>query len=277
MRPVIYYRNYDMSAAEKVAAIEVFGESCVFDSRMKASAGDLVIARYSALPFYKELSEDLASKGAVLINTLHQHNFIADLTRWYSVLFELTPKTWYKLDSLPEKGGPYILKGVTNSKKQLWHTHMFAIDKTAAIRVHSRLCEDGLIGDQQIIIRQYVPLVTYGHGIGGVPITKEFRFFVVCGKIMCGGFYWSSNIDQVPEVPLVSEVPLNFLKKVVYRIGNSANFYSLDVAQTASGDWIVIEINDGQMSGLSENQPLEFYRALKANINENIVESVLIE
>lgn len=37
----------------------------------------------------------------------------------------------------------------------------------------------------------------------------------------------------------------------------------IDVAQTESGDWIVIELNDGQMSGLSENNPEILYKNLK--------------
>ena len=37
---------------------------------------------------------------------------------------------------------------------------------------------------------------------------------------------------------------------------------AIDVAQTESGEWIVVELNDGQMSGLSENNPEVLYKNL---------------
>jgi hypothetical protein len=37
----------------------------------------------------------------------------------------------------------------------------------------------------------------------------------------------------------------------------------MDIAKTQSGEWIVIELNDGQMSGLSENDPNVLYKNLK--------------
>lgn len=48
------------------------------------------------------------------------------------------------------------------------------------------------------------------------------------------------------------------------------NFYVVDVAQTESGDWLVVELNEGQMSGLSDNNPDIFYSALKQSINNKL-------
>jgi len=39
-------------------------------------------------------------------------------------------------------------------------------------------------------------------------------------------------------------------------------FFVVDVAETVSGGWTVIEINDGQMSGLSMIDPVAFYQSL---------------
>ena len=39
---------------------------------------------------------------------------------------------------------------------------------------------------------------------------------------------------------------------------NEAGFV-VDVAKTASGEWIVVELNDGQQSGLSCCNPIELY------------------
>lgn len=46
-----------------------------------------------------------------------------------------------------------------------------------------------------------------------------------------------------------------------------AEFYVIDVAKTVYGEWIVIEMNDAQMSGLSMVEPIELYTNLYALLN----------
>ena len=265
MRPIILYRESreTMDADELSAAKEHF--ECT-NSRMIIQAGDLVIGRYSVLPFYKEQERDINLVGAKLINTLSQHNYVADMQNWVYDLKDLTPKTWDRLENLPEDCA-FVLKGETNSRKHDWSDLMFAPNKKAAIEIHSKLTKDGLIGYQKIYIRQYVPLKTYMVGIKGLPITHEFRFFVCDKQILCGGYYWSSHVDDLDVKPDVTSVPQKFLQEVVNLIGDQIRFYVVDVAQTEAGDWIVIELNDGQMSGLSENNPKELYSNLKKVIN----------
>lgn len=48
-----------------------------------------------------------------------------------------------------------------------------------------------------------------------------------------------------------------FVERVAARI--SATFLVVDVALTMNGDWIVIEINDGQDSGYAGNNPLTLW------------------
>ena len=80
---------------------------------------------------------------------------------------------------------------------------------------------------------------------------------------MCGGYYWSSHIEDLNEIPMPSEVPEEFLRKVINKIRGQINFYTIDVAQTVSGEWNVIELNDGSMSGISENDPDKLYSNMK--------------
>lgn len=239
--------------------------------RSAVQPGSLVIGRYSVLPFYKELYNDLIFNGSKLINSPAQHEYIADLQNWILDLEGFTPKTWDKLENLPEEG-PFILKGQTNSKKYQWNTHMFASNKKEAIEVYCKLSDDGLIGTQKIYIREYVPLHTYMINISGNPITKEFRFFVCCEEIVAGGYYWSSHVDQLDNIPSIEEVPKNFLKEVIDRIGDSSYFYVIDVAQTASGEWIVVELNEGQFSGISEIKPKQLYSNLKSILDSKYTE-----
>lgn len=264
MTPVLLYRGGRecMDEDELEAAREHF--LCI-TSRMAIFPGQLVIGRYSVLPFYRELEQDIRSTGARLINTYEQHLYAADLQNWVADLGALTPATWSRLEDVRGATGPFVLKGATNSKKFQWKTHMFARDWLEAGTVYDRLCEDGLIAQQHIYIRQYVPLKTYFEDVVGLPVTKEFRFFVYNGQVLTGGYYWSSHIDTLRDQgidPSPTEVPQDFLQEVVRRIGKKIAFYALDVAETATGDWIVIELNDGQMSGLSMNDPKVLYTRL---------------
>lgn len=266
MRAVILYRKSLFSAEEKAAAQRHF--ECT-DSRMDIRAGDLVVGRFSVLPFFDEQERDIKKAGARLINSFEQHSYIAGMRGWVQDLGDLTPQTWYRAEDMPEEGS-FVVKGMTNSKKFRWDEEFFAPTKRVAIEIGYKLSLDSLIGQQEIYYRRYVPLVTYLVGIHGLPVTKEFRFFVAYGKILCGAYYWSSHVEDLKDagiaIPSVEEVPQEFLETCIKKIGDNAAFYALDVGQTQAGEWIVIELNDGSMSGLSENDPDTLYRKLKEAI-----------
>jgi hypothetical protein len=234
----------------------------VLESRMCIRPNMLIVGRYSVLPFYEEQERDVKLAGAKLINTYQQHRYIADLMNWYHDLEGMTPRSWNSLE-VASGDGPFILKGETNSRKFQWDTHMFAKNRRAAAEICVELQNDSFIGAQNIVVREYVPLHTYMTAIHGLPITKEFRFFVAFKRILSGGFYWSSHVEDLAEVPSTDEVPKEFLQSAISKIGNKANFYAIDVAQTEKGDWMVVELNDGQMSGLSENNPDVLYSNLR--------------
>jgi hypothetical protein len=269
--PVIYWRR-SMDKDEYEAAVRHFGASVV-TRRSAVPAGSLVVPRYSALPYNEELCEDLAAMGSVPINTYHQHNYVANLRNWYYDLAEITPRTWFALDQIPEEG-PFVLKGQTNSKKFQWATHMFARDKREAGEVYWRLSIDGHVGAQQVFVRQYVPLHKLADGLQGMPVSEEYRFFVLDGEVLASGFYWSSHTEDLREQGMEfdpSAVPQSFVADVIKRVGTKCRFWVFDVARTAAGDWIVVELNDGQQSGLSDIDPDAFYSALKARLNRKTV------
>lgn len=259
--PIILYRASTIEEKELKVLNKYFVST---DSRVKVHRGDLVIGRYSVLPYYKDLESDLYSLGSKLINSYAQHCYAADLQNWYFDLENLTPKTWFRLEDVPDMGGPYVLKGETNSKKDLWKTHMFAENKQEAIKVYSRLCEDSLIGSQRIYIREFVNFKTLMRNVvNDRPVTNEFRVFVYKKQILAGGFYWSDYVDDLQEKPSFSSVPKEFLQKVIAKVGDNIPFFTVDVAQLENGEYQVVEINDGQMSGLSECNPDELYKNLK--------------
>jgi len=268
--PIILYRNISglrvFDSGELQAMQKHF--RCT-DSRIDISSGDLVIPRYSALPFYEELEKDINKSGARLINTFRQHRYVADLQNWYNDLQDITPKTWFRSYDVPKNEGPFVLKGETNSRKFLWNTHMFAETWEDMVKVSCNLNDDTMIGQQSVYVRKFVPLKTYFKSFNNLPISKEFRFFIAFKKVLCGAFYWSNSVEDIPVVPSIDEVPKAFLQKVLDAVDDKINFYVVDVAETETGDWIVIELNDGSQSGLSENDPDVLYATLKKVIGEN--------
>ena len=262
MNPIIYYRRSLMDKEELLAASSNFRATSLLTDIKK---GDTVIYRYSLYPFPKDIEDEILNVGAKPLNSLYEHNYVADLGNYVKDLGSLTPRTWVNLYDLPEDDTSFVLKGETNSRKSNWKLDMFAVDKKAANQVHSRLCADTLIGQQKIYIREYVPLVSYLTGIGGIPITNEYRFFVCDGEILCGAYYCQNYIEDLPIgiKPNVDQVPKEFLQKVIDIISPNINFFVIDVAETKDGKWIVVELNDGSQSGLSCNEPKVLYSRLK--------------
>jgi len=260
--PCVLFRSIGIETAEELEVAEK--HFVVLKSRMSVTGGNLVIGRYSVLPFYQELEADVRSAGGALINSFREHRYVADLQNWVLDLGELTPKTWTSLQDVPDNVGPVILKGETNSRKNKWNTHMFARNKKEATEVFLRLNDDSLLSNQNIYVREFVPLCTLMiDPINEQPITEEYRFFVLDGKIMSSGYYWSSHVMELETIPNPKNVPAEFLNKVINKVKENIRFFVIDVAKTQSGEWIVIELNDGQQSGLSENDPKELYKNMK--------------
>lgn len=229
----------------------------VLSCRSETDAPTLVIPRYSALPYYKELEADVEALGGRLVNTYSEHLYVADLNRWYWDFDDLTPKTWMRPADVPwDWKGSFVLKGMTNSRKHKWQTHAFAEDRADVSRVLNNLLDDVLVSEQGICVREFESFYTFPdiEGINGLPVTNEHRFFIYKGEIVGSGFYWSEHFDvlktQHPGRVLGS--PHAWVKEnVCHRLSDRVPFVVADVAEHQDGRWRLVELNDGQMSGLS--------------------------
>ena len=110
----------------------------------------------------------------------------------------------------------------------------------------------------------------------GIPVVfsvREFRFFVYGNEVLAGGFYWASVVDDLEdagtEIPSVDEVPRDWLQSIVEKTV-ACPFRVIDVARTATGGWVVVELNDGQMSGLSCVPPAGLYQAMAAAMTPRV-------
>lgn len=248
----------DDGELEAVRAVGWRASTSVLDVR----PGDLVVARHFAWPWPAELEADVRRQGGALLNGARAYHYAADPLAWSRDLGDLTPSTWEDFSRLPPEGA-FILKG-SKADKGRW-SRMYARDRAAAIALRSELQADSGMRGETIVARSYVPLRRLGDGFGGCPISDEHRVFVVDGEVVARGAYWPEGDCDVAPTPS-SEIPEAFLREAIARVGDKIRWYALDVARTSADGWIVIEVNDGQRSGLSEVPALDLYRAMGARL-----------
>lgn len=94
-----------------------------------------------------------------------------------------------------------------------------------------------------ICVKEFLDLKHYGKN------TNEYRVFYANNKIISV----SRNSDQENNFP---KPPKNLIEK--YCNLNSP-YYSIDYAELENGNWKIIEVGDGQVSGLSKYQDYEQY------------------
>lgn len=263
MKPSIVLFRKDLSTEEEFEAARSYIMTC--ETRSEVPENFCVVGRYSVLPFYGELVKDLASKGSFLINTKEMHDWIANFW-WYEKLKDFTPKTWKEHEFAQcDHPGPFVVKGATNSRKFEWNRLMFAKDKPTASSIACELSIDGLISSQEIIFREHVPLKVVETGLNGLPFAVEYRFFFLKDKLIDCGYYWSiaEKAEELKEAPKEAIEKATEIAKIVSK---HTNFFVLDLALTEDNKWILVELNDAQMSGLSTIEPRCFYNRLSKQL-----------
>jgi len=260
VKPIILFRRcFDLNDIDLQEEFEIAKQYCdVVETRTEVPPGSLVIGRYSVLPYYDELEKELKLNNSQLINTHSEHRYVADLCQYAEDLGDYTPRTYTTWGHLQE--GAWIVKGKTNSRKFNWDTMMYAEGRTKLLEVIKRLLDDPFISEQGLVVRDYVPLEILEYSLHGLPIAKEWRCFFYKETLLASGFYWSSHADTYDE-PLPEEGRL-FAEQVAKIVAPHCSFFVMDVAKRQDGGYIVIELNDGQMSGLSMVDPHELYRNL---------------
>lgn len=235
--------------------------------------GSFVIPRYTLQPYsYENYFAEASHRELQLITSKAQYRFAADIREWYNSLVGMTPKTWFshEFHKLDTHEGPFVVRGIEKSRKDNWRDKMYAANKAEAINIVADLYQDTGFGFSDCVIRKYEPLVHLTTGINDMPISKEYRFFVLDGQIQYHKFYWVNCLTEVPEEHY--ETPkeaIDFVKSILKVTDLTTNmfWFSIDVAEKQSGGWTVIEINDGCRSGVpaikEKEDYYEFYRSLK--------------
>lgn len=221
----------------------------------------VVIPRFRAIPFGKELEKEIINQGSVLINSYREHSNIANVFYWASLLEGLTAPAYHdwEMPYLPE--GKWFVKGATNSIKNRWFECCYAPDKKTLPEIVRNNQLDVYVGTQEIVIRPYQNFRVIGEAVDRRPIFNERRCFVVNGKLVSSADYWSSY-PELKEPALNESKFIETVEKTLNLIGDIAPFFVVDLAEHDDGNWSVVEANDGCMSGLSDNDPDVVWQAV---------------
>jgi hypothetical protein len=225
---------------------------------------------------YAGFHQALEARGVRLINDPAAYCHCHHLPESYPVIEGHTPRSaWLPVAGeidlsevmgllRPFGDAPLVVKDYVKSQKHAWEEACFvpsASDRRAVERVVRRFLElqgPDLAGG--LVFREYVDLEPVGqHPRSGMPLTLEYRLFFLYGRPLLCAEYWEEG-EYHGERP-----PVERFTELAAKVRSW--FFTIDVARRRSGDWIVVELGDGQVAGLPEKADVEaFYRGLAAGL-----------
>lgn len=229
-----------------------------------------------SVPRYQALFDALLARGVELVNTPRAYAATHHLPSWYPALRGVTPESrWIPkaelslqaaVDLAAELGDePLVVKDYVKSRKHEWDEACFiprGTDSESARRVIECFLErqgDDLAGG--LVLRRFVPLQELGkHPRSGMPMSLEYRMFLAGGKPLLTVPYWP-EAGHPGVAPPVEELAAR-------AVDVESALFTMDVAKTQGGAWIVVELGDGQVAGLPrEEDAPAFYRELVARLD----------
>jgi hypothetical protein len=226
---------------------------------------------------YESFHRALEARGVRLVNDPAAYRRCHYFPEWYGLLEGCTPRSvWIPvvgevdMDTImellrPFDGRPVILKDYVKSQKHAWEEACFipsASDRTAVERVVRCFLElqgPDLAGG--LVFREFVTLESIGrHLKSGMPLALEYRLFFLDGRLLLAAEYWEDG-DYDGDGP-----PTEWFISLASRV--RSRFFTMDVAKRAGGDWVVVELGDGQAAGMPERaDPEAFYQGLVQSLS----------
>lgn len=216
---------------------------------------------------YRQFYRLLKEKEIILINTPEEYEHYHMLPGWYEDFKTCTPESVWETEGklenilLKAKGleGPYIVKDYVKSRKHEWYDACYIkniSDSVNAAKVISNFIKRqgaDLVGG--ILLRKFETLKQIGfHEKSGMPISEEYRVFIFAGRILIMDDYWREG-----EVVRFSDEEQKWIEEIACKV--KSNFVTMDLARKEDGSLIIMELGDGQVSGIQQINPEHFYFA----------------
>lgn len=213
--------------------------------------------------FYEKLKE----QNIILINSPKEYNHYHLLPHWYPEFEEDTAKSAWTdtpdvnaaLSLLHSFDGSVMIKDYVKSRKHEWYDACFIPDVTDMENANTVISNfvlrqaENIVGG--IVIREFLNLNSIGyHTISAMPISEEYRAFVLAGNILAIDNYWNENEANALTF---SQADLDWLTARIKKI--HSNFVTMDFARKSDGSLVIMELGDGQVSGLQQISPAKFY------------------
>lgn len=224
---------------------------------------------------YSLLYNELLKKNYKLVNSVTEYQNCHYLPDSYKFISGHTPKTiWLKVENLQVNyhqifkeilvfgDAPLIVKDFVKSQKHYWNTACFvpsAADKDIVKSVIERFVElQSTDINEGLVIREFVELNDLAiHSKSGMPLKQEYRLFFLNKQLLGCYDYWEEG-----EYSIHAHPPLELFKNIASNI--ESNFFSMDIAKTKNGEWIIIELGDGQVAGIPDKaNKLQFYSLIR--------------
>lgn len=221
----------------------------------------IAIARIGATNDYPKRYHELLDYNIRLIHTPEEYLKTSFLPSWYPIIKEYTPRSkWY--DTFPSLSEvekhfsfPIFIKGERQTNRHARNKSI--INNPKELNDLELIWEnDPILHWQKIVVREFISLelVIPDNGLA-MPKALEFRTFWWKNNCVSIGNYWTSEQYSISESDKASM--LSVAEKTSILLETS--FLVIDMAKTINGDWIVIEVNDGQDAGFAGNNPFHLW------------------
>ena len=233
---------------------------------------------------YRKFYLTLEGKGYRLTNPPAHHTAFNYFNGWYSAIEGLTPKSVMVYDDnvravldaamalQKETKSALIIKDAVKSLKHDWLKACFIPEGADALYM-AKVIATFLMTKKEyndlklpVVIRQFEKLVSLGaHPKSGMPISHEYRTYVHNGKVLLQAPYWETAYQEDEEPP--AEFIQSLIDKLMAQ--TPCKLFTIDTALRQDGEWICIEVGDGQVSSLPDQANKdEFFSKLLGDNNE---------
>lgn len=224
------------------------------------------------LDYYKLYGALALQNNMFLINSPEQYKNCHWFPNSYDVIKDITPfSTWvlkeeFNIDNLPKilepfKNKPIVIKDYVKSEKHFWNEACFCPDASDIDKVKNTIKNLTSIRDIEggYVFKEFVDLDEFKFNpVLKTNTAKEYRLFFLNNILIETVKYWDENYSESP--------PIDMFKKVGEKI--KSNFFTMDIAKKKNGEWIIIEVGDGQVSGLPTNCDIQrFYERICYEFN----------
>ena len=171
-------------------------------------------------------------------------------------------------------GYPIFLRTDQTSGKHFWRDACYVANESKLKGNLFRVVESTLGADiiglsvRSLFVREYIPMMSlFTAFYGEMPVNPEMRCFVREGRMRCCHWYWIEDAIVNPSVENWREILSNYqienmamdfmavrnFARIIAEAFKDDGFWSVDFCKSKTGQWILIDMAEGERSWHPEN------------------------